>query len=348
MLFYTFLAHNILISRILHFFGIIVFMDKQIKKVILEASGAHDLFEIEKIQDLWSGYGQIVRYGLRQSSRSTIVLKHIRLPKQSHHPRGWNTDLSHRRKVRSYEVEVAWYRRWSKYCHDQCRIPKCLAYKQHGGETWIVLEDLNNAGFEERRRSVSLQEMKVCLSWLANFHATFMNEKPEGLWDTGTYWHLETRPEELEALKDTALKNAAQRIDQKLQESPYQTFVHGDAKLANFCFSQDGQKVAAVDFQYVGGGCGMKDLAYFVGSCLQGEECEKVENEILDHYFAILREALKNKDKEVDIDKLEANWRVLYPVAWTDFHRFIKGWSPGHWKINSYSERMARKVLESL
>jgi len=37
--------------------------------------------------------------------------------------------------------------------------------------------------------------------------------------------------------------------------------------------------------------------------------------------------------------------RGLFPLAWTDFHRFLKGWSPGYWKINSYSERMAREVL---
>jgi len=45
--------------------------------------------------------------------------------------------------------------------------------------------------------------------------------------------------------------------------------VHGDAKLANFCFSRDGKKVAAVDFQYVDGGCGMKDLSrIIVGSSI--------------------------------------------------------------------------------
>jgi len=35
-------------------------------------------------------------------------------------------------------------------------------------------------------------------------------------------------------------------------------------------------------------------------------------------------------------------------VAWTDFFRFVQGWSPGHWKHHRYSQRLAREVLEGL
>ncbi len=87
-------------------------------------------------------------------------------------------------------------------------------------------------------------------------------------------------------MEDVELKQAAIRIDQILRASPYQTFVHGDAKLANFCFSSDGLQVAAVDFQYVGGGCGIKDVAYFISSCLHEEDCERYEDELLAWYFA--------------------------------------------------------------
>jgi hypothetical protein len=45
---------------------------------------------------------------------------------------------------------------------------------------------------------------------------------------------------------------------------------------------------------------------------------------------------------------LEKEWRSLYRVAWADFHRFLKGWSPSHWKINSYSERITAEVIKSL
>ena len=173
-------------------------------------------------------------------------------------------------------------------------------------------------------------------------------EKPAELWPVGTYWHLDTRPDELQVLEDIKLKNAAEKIDRQLQDSPYQTFVHGDAKLANFCFSDDGKNVAAVDFQYIGGGCGMKDVAYFISSCLYEKECERLETELLDIYFAELTTALTRRQVPVDPEAVEKDWRTLYPVAWTDFHRFLKGWSPGHWKIHSYSERMAYKVVTQL
>lgn len=323
-------------------------MNNHFTDIILKSVGAAELFEIEKIQDLWSGYGAIVRYGLKGSKISTVVVKHVRLPKEEKHPRGWNSDLSHNRKLKSYEVETAWYQQWNHLCDNDCYVPKCYACESQKDEVLIVLEDLNSSGYDARRSSVSLEEMKVCLKWLASFHAAFLNKLPENLWKVGTYWHLDTRPDEWDVLKDKALKSAAKTIDKKLQSSPFQTFVHGDAKLANFCFSKDGRKVSAVDFQYVGGGCGMKDVAYFIGSCLYEEECEQLESKLLDYYFQTLKSVVKEKHPNIDEEALEDDWRSLYPVAWTDFHRFIKGWSPGHWKINSYSERLARETLEKL
>ena len=62
----------------------------------------------------------------------------------------------------------------------------------------------------------------------------------------------------------------------------------------------------------------------------------------------MLRDALARAGKELDFAALEQDWRELYPVAWTDFYRFLQGWSPGHWKLHRYSERLAREVLGSL
>ncbi len=323
-------------------------LKESFRSTILKSTGAEDLFEMENIQRLWSGYGDIVRYGLKGSPVKSVVVKHVKFPNTAHHPRGWNSDFSHLRKLKSYEVEVAWYGGWAARCGDNCKLPTCYATEAQDDEVLIVLEDIDAVGFPVRKRTVSWTEINACIVWLANFHATFLGEQPEGLWEKGTYWHLETRPEELEALDDIPLKNAAEAIDLKLAQCTYQTFVHGDAKLANFCFSENSKKVAAVDFQYVGGGCGMKDLAYFVGSCLNENDCEKYESKLLDTYFIALNDALAAQQKMVDFDEMELEWRALYPVAWTDFHRFLKGWSPDHWKINSYSERLSREVIRQL
>ena len=324
-------------------------MDQHFQNTILESTGAASLYKIEVIQSLWSGYGEIVRFGLNGCELESVVVKHVNLPEGGSHPRGWNTDLSHQRKLKSYKVETEWYKSFNAKCNDDCKTPQCYALETKGSEVLMVFEDLDSTGFVQRlSASVNWDNINACLHWLANFHATFMGNQPEGLWETGTYWHLETRPEELQAMDDLPLKNAAEIIDKKLSASPFQTLVHGDAKLANFCFSNDGKNVAALDFQYVGGGCGMKDLAYFIGSCMSENDCEKYEGKLLDIYFSHLHEALRKKNTTIDGAALEADWRNLYHVAWADFHRFLKGWHPGHWKINSYSERVSREVIERL
>lgn len=315
-------------------------MNDYFKSIILQKTGASALIEKEMIQELWSGYGKIMRIQLKNASARSVVVKHVQLPVYKNHPRGWNTDIGHQRKVKSYKVETIWYDQYSK--NSAARLPQCLAVETQDEEVLMVLEDLDEAGYPLRKRTVVWEEIAACLAWLAQFHASYLGKSPVGLWEVGTYWHLETRPQELAVLKDKRLKEAAPFIDEKLNSCVYKTFVHGDAKLANFCFAEDG-KVAGVDFQYVGGGCGMKDVAYFIGSCLDERACERMEAQILDTYFEHLQSALKERN-----DTLEREWRSLYQVAWADFHRFLKGWSPGHWKINSYSERITSEVINSL
>lgn len=323
-------------------------MDADLESVVLAASGARAIVDTEIVQSLWSGYGQIVRCQLNGGSQQSVIVKHVRWPDERTHPRGWSTDLSHERKLQSYRIETAWYDRYAQTCSDACRVPQCLALETGVDEVIIVLEDLDASGFAGRRHSANEVEIEACLSWLASFHATFMGERPESLWATGTYWHLATRPDEFDALEDGPLKSAATAIDRRLSDSPFQTFVHGDAKLANFCFDIDGRQAAAVDFQYVGGGCGMKDVAYLISSCLDEDDSERLAPDLLDRYFELLGQALERSGKAIDFCSLETDWRALYPVAWTDFFRFLQGWSPGHWKLHRYSEGLAREVLEAI
>ncbi len=316
------------------------------EELVLQQMGAASLVKGETLQTLWSGYGSLFRVKLEGGKAATAIVKHIVLPEQSSHPRGWNTKLSHLRKRRSYEVETSWYLSWSDRCDDACRVPHCFGAIEKGRERVILLEDLDAAGFSGRSISLSLSNVGVGLRWLAHFHARFLNESPEGLWPIGTYWHLDTRPDEWEVMEASPLKDAAQKIDDTLNQCTFQTLVHGDAKVANFCFSTHGDAVAAVDFQYVGGGCGMKDVVYYLGSCLDEDDCQQHESFLLDSYFESLREAIQRYDKSIDSNALESEWRSMYAVAWTDFYRFLLGWMPGHWKVNAYSQFLSQRVLQ--
>ena len=319
-----------------------------IKKNILKLSKATDAQESEVIQSLWSGYGKIARFALEGGIAETVIVKNIIFPDQINHPRAWNTKLSHQRKVKSYQVETAWYKRCAAFCDEDCRIPKCYGTETIGEEQVIVLEDLDAAGFCVRKTQLTKDEVKVCLKWLANFHATFLNVSPTGLWETGTYWHLSTRPDEFAAMDDSPLKERTFDIDKILNACKFQTIVHGDAKVANFCFSEDMTKVAGVDFQYVGGGCGMKDVAYLLGSCLTENECHIFEKELLGFYFSELELALDIRCKAHLFRELKSDWSRLYKFAWADFTRFLLGWMPTHQKINGYSKIQVEKVLQEL
>jgi hypothetical protein len=123
--------------------------------------GLGTLSSIEVIQSLWSGYGELVRLVFQEKS---IIVKHIKLPKTSKHPRGWNTNLSHQRKLHSYEVEVSWYEKFSKNVDNNCRIPQGLKCFQKDDEWLIVMEDLASLGLEYAVKKATKNHLKACLS----------------------------------------------------------------------------------------------------------------------------------------------------------------------------------------
>ncbi|MFY0598615.1 MAG: phosphotransferase [Cyclobacteriaceae bacterium] len=318
----------------------------ELNEEILEKTGALAIIRTQSVQTLWSGYGEIKRYILEGGKFPSVIVKHIRLPDNSRHPRGWNTLLSHQRKLMSYQVERTWYQQFSQQTNASCKVPDSYHAVEVGSELLLIMEDLDAIGFHIRLQphTISLENAKNCLAWLANFHAKFMDVVPTGLWTEGTYWHLDTRPDECEQMQNISLKQAAKGIDNRLKGATYQTLVHGDAKLANFCFS-DNETVAAVDFQYVGKGCGIKDVAYFISSCFDEVTCEKYEKELLKHYFKQLKISL---DNTIDYQSLKEEWCSLYKYAWADFYRFLDGWNPGHWKMHRYSKRITQEVLDKL
>ena len=318
------------------------------KTLACQATGASTAEVVESVQTLWSGYGEIFRATLIDGLPHSLIVKHVAPPTDDHHPRGWQSDFATRRKLKSYQVEANWYLHWSKLCTDQCRVPVCYGADQHGHQSWLLLEDLDAAGYPLRYGNLSASQASECLKWLASFHATFLNTQADNLWPIGSYWHLDTRPDEFSAMEEGPLREYAHQIDAMLNHCQFKTLVHGDAKVANFCFAEN-SAVAAVDFQYIGGGCGMKDVAYFIGSCFDESQCEKYAQSLLDGYFDNLQNALHSQAKGfAEFALLEEEWRNLYPVAWTDFHRFLLGWMPTHQKIHRYTEKMTEITLQQI
>lgn len=322
-------------------------MHNQLAKELEPLLSFTSIDHIELVQSLWSGYGVLLKVHLSGADWPSVIVKRIQPPAAAQHLRQWNTDLGHQRKLRSYEVELHWYQNYAHRTHAACRIPQCLGTATIAGGHLLVLEDLDAAGFPLRKTQLTNQEIEHCMAWLAHFHAEFLQDPAEGLWESGTYWQLDTRPEEWKAMPAGSLKTAAKGLHQALEECTYKTLVHGDAKYANFCFST-GDAVAAVDFQYVGAGCGMKDLAYLLSCKEGGLRSVAEEKEFMDIYFYHLHQALGSRHPNVDGTALETEWRLLYSIAWADFERFLQGWAPGHWKRTAYSQRQVDLALRQL
>lgn len=320
-------------------------MQSHVRERILRLTRAQGIARVECIQPLWNNYGTLSRVVLHGGEQASVIVKHIQIPGELGHPRGFASDISRDRKIRSYAVETHWYQTQNASVPAKAPTPRCLDAFSEAGELFLLLEDLSTRGLNHVLYAVSWDEITVVLRWLASFHARFLGDAGEGLWPSGTYWHLDTRPEELANIVGTRMHDFAGLLDARLRCGEYPTLVHGDAKLANFLFSEDHAEVGAVDFQYVGRGAAMKDVAYFAGSCMSGPECEREEAALLDVYFDALRFQLPDT---VDAEALEKEWRALYPVAWADFERFMMGWSPGHRKLTEYSDATTERALEAI
>jgi hypothetical protein len=307
---------------------------------VLRATGARGFELGPRLQALWGGYGELWRGELSTDSGvSSVIVKDVRPPDD-------DGSLAHRRKLRSYRVEQSFYARFAQRLGDRSRVPKAVALSSTQGGFLTILEDLEQAGFSAEKR-FRAPEVAGSLDWLAHFHATFLGESPEDLWKVGTYWQLGTRPDELSRMRPGPLRTNAAAIDRRLSAARFRTLVHGDAKPDNVCRAEDGS-VAFVDFQYTGGGVGVKDVAYLLSSCLAPKECESAVPRWLDRYFSTLCAALGSKLEPHDLAALEREWRELFPVAWVDFYRFLQGWAPGSYDPDPFSDALVRQVLGPL
>ncbi|KAJ3358555.1 hypothetical protein GGF32_000333 [Allomyces javanicus] len=254
-------------------------------------------------------------------------------------------DLGHRRKVRSYRVEYLFYAQYLSPSTPTFLVADFVPALSRASPATITL------GMTELPESHSLGATpRAVLAWLAFFHAHFLGTPPAGLWETGGYWHLATRPSEL-------------RRAQNARGSPYQwvalhadvwaeqlakwqtdrrcgTLVHGDPKGDNVVVMPDG-KVAMVDFQYVGGGIGAVDVAHWLATSAPDHVLNDWRRVVTDEYYAVYAaQAAAKKQEVVDaatvVDQVE--------VALLDWARFVAGW--GWWGNVRWLQRTVQEIRD--
>ena len=173
---------------------------------ILKQTGSRAVREVSLVQQLWNGYGELLRVSLEGGPLGSVIVKKV-VP-----PRHLSDSLSDIRKKRSYEVERAWYQEGAQLCDDHCRVARLLGLQIDGENSLMLLEDLCDSGFFPDRQP-GPERVRSGLAWFASFHARFLERIPDGLWEQGSYWHLDTRQEEWKRMPPGPLKDHAVDLD---------------------------------------------------------------------------------------------------------------------------------------
>lgn len=284
------------------------------------------------------------------------------------------------RKMLSYRVEGNFYRDWAKELSDEeegnC-IPKLVASSDAGAEEQVlIMEDLSIRYpiFAERRGTLSEKQTRKALSWLASFHSSSWDAgsksidfcpppsssstwSGEGLWAQGGYHYLSTRRSELSSINPRShwgrlgLHSSSPlpfAVDYCLSHPPDPThlsLIHGDVKAANMAFSEDGSRMAMYDFQYVGLGLGVQDLAKFLTTSIPDFMLQDREGEekLLRVYLGELNKRLEKKGKgeRYEWEDLMRDWELAL-VSWV---RFLAGWSGGFWGNTEWLQARVEALL---
>ena len=316
---------------------------------LLKKLSADDL-KVSQICSLWGGMGHIYKVSFLlddddNSSSFEFVIKHITPPSKS------RQSFGDRRKALSYIVEANFYETVAETFSQESSkpfdvtIPRPLHVTYGPGEEEILICMSLLDG--EYFNGYDKNHVKAALRWLASFHATFWGKEQidklvqkAQLQPTGSYWHLDTRPDEHQSLgrkgMEGRLKAAARAIDGCLKRDPMQCLVHGDVKDSNIMFLEDSDNVGMYDFQYCGKGCPTQDLAYFFCTAFSGREDE--EEEMVEFYHENLAKNLKDTHPSIIPPTLN-HLKLSLEVAYADFYRFILAW--GLWG-NDISGRVCR------
>jgi hypothetical protein len=221
-------------------------------------------------------------------------------------------------------------------------------------------------------RVKDLTDSQLVLPPLEEVQKDGQDASAKTIWLNGGYTYLATRKKEYADLGEDdesewseALTREAENDTNSISEriafflapsvhdstpiEPYQTLIHGDVKSENLFTSKSGEEVAFYDFQYVGLGLGVCDLAklftcsvpldMLVASKSIPHELSMQDGEraLLERYWRRLKET----------GKREYEWEVFllhWEIALVDWLRFQASW--GFWGNTEWLEARVRSILK--
>ncbi len=208
--------------------------------------------------------------------------------------------------MRTYEVEVGFYRELAPNL--PIRTPRCyyVAYEPASDEFVLLLEDLAPARQGDQIAGCSIDQAVLAVQELPKLHAPFWGDPklvgipwlnragPVGSVDMATL---------VANLFDGFRGRYADRLDSDVLElaerliprlSGYfanrpgaSTVTHGDFRLDNLMFGTDsgGPPIAVLDWQTAARGPGISDLSYFIGASLMPNARRRHEADLVRLYY---------------------------------------------------------------
>lgn len=219
-----------------------------------------------------------------------------------------------------YDMEVGWYRDVADDCNALC--PKCYHADIAGNEQEFVLmlEDMAPAGQGDQLAGASLLQVETTLREAANLH----NFKPNGGFDNLRWLHhgegnsefskntlINGYPvfrERFSTLLSSDVLDLGQKLVDKMgdyvaHEPPEQTITHGDMRLDNILYHDDGRIAALVDWQTCSLGNPANDVAYMIGTSFADPDQRRSKEEQL------VRQYLDRRDGSLSFDRFWEEYR---------------------------------------
>ena len=172
----------------------------------------------------------------------------------------------------------------------------------------LVMEDAGNMRTVDQLQGVPLDDVKIALTKMAEFHAawwehddipslstTFLPVKNdvyvaalpgvfEGGWAPCQEVAGDLLTPETVAFGDRFGSLVPWLLNEMMTPT---TFVHGDWRSDNVFYGDDGA-ITMIDFQISGFGCGIYDVGYFLGQSVDSDLRKGKDEELIRHYLAVL------------------------------------------------------------